>query len=187
MIESTNLYDSDIAQKIRLNAKKMENFVDNRPFNEIEIVLGFSSYIYWLVGLIRLEGTKKQDQYIETASESARAVALDFVAMIENSEILTKAIQEKIAFEPAKEIEWGLTKSENEEWKFSLTRAIILITRQLVYATLDYQDDIGKEDPLDKLDFLSYAELSDLYQEAILWASLILGVEAAQEIFVLSE
>lgn len=183
MKETLEFYNSDISQKIRANANKMAGLRDNQSFNEIELVLGFASYIYWLAGMIKLEGTKEQDTYLEEVSETAREVALEFTGLIKNSEHLKKVIQNKIPFNPEQEIEWGWSKVEHNNWKYCLTRAVILITRQLAYATLDYSDEISAEDPPEKLDFLSFVELPDLYQEALLWGSIVLGPEAAGELF----
>ena len=64
-----------------------------------------------------------------------------------------------------------------------LTRAIILITRQLVYATVDFIASDEKEASADSLYFLAFSELADLFQEAVVWASYVIGVEHAQELF----
>ncbi|MDD4693667.1 MAG: hypothetical protein PHD88_04575 [Firmicutes bacterium] len=175
-------YDSEIVEKVRLNAVKMETYRDNRSFSEIELVLGFSAYVYWLAGVLKLED-KAQEEYLEGASETARQVALDFTAMLNDSQELLSAIKKITPFEPEEELKWSKTKTEPNNWKFSLTRAIILITRQLAYATLDFTNSIGKDAPQENLDFLEFVELSDLFQEAILWASFVIGIDSAQKLF----
>ncbi|HOL13756.1 MAG TPA: hypothetical protein PLD61_05260, partial [Bacillota bacterium] len=81
------------------------------------------------------------------------------------------------------ELVWGREKATHNHWKFSLTRAIILITRQLVYATVDFIASDEKEASADSLYFLAFSELADLFQEAVVWASYVIGVEHAQELF----
>lgn len=75
MVKDSRLYSSEIVSKVRLNAAKMEQYRDGRVFNEIELVLGFSSYVYWLAALFRLD-EKGQDDFLSRASETAREIAL---------------------------------------------------------------------------------------------------------------
>ncbi len=180
MIDNHEYYTSEIVAKIRPNAVKMEVFRDNKTFNEMELVLGFSAYIYWLAGAVSLEVKKEQDEYLKTASESARQVALEFVGMLKANKYLTATIKKQIDFNPEEELEWGWTKEENPKWHGCLTRAIVLITRGLAYATLDYSDAIGPFESVETLEFLKFVELADLYQEAFIWASMVMGSKAAQ-------
>lgn len=185
MTISNNYYDSEIVAKIRLNAKKMEEYRDNKTFSEIELVLGFSAYIYWLAGVIRLEGTKEQDEYLDASSETARQVALEFIGMIKHEKTLVNAIKMETDFEPEIELELGWAKEKNNQWKFSLTRAVILIARQLAYATIDYSASNKRGQKEDDLDFLKFAEIADLYQEAMIWAGFIIGMDNAQKLFAM--
>lgn len=183
MVENKAYYTSEIVEKIRLNAAKMEIFRENKAFNEIELVLGFSSYIYWLAGAISLEGKKEQDDYLKNTSESARKVALEFVAMLNANKELITLIKKQKEFNPEVELEWGYGKENDPKWQQCLTRAIVLITRGLAYATLDYSEAIGPLEPFETLEFLKYVELADLYQEALIWASFVMGSEAFKWLF----
>ena len=182
MVKDSRLYSSEIVSKVRLNAAKMEQYRDGRVFNEIELVLGFSSYVYWLAALFRLD-EKGQDDFLSRASETAREIALDFVAMLKAKPELLEAVQKVTPFNPDIELVWGREKATHNHWKFSLTRAIILITRQLVYATVDFIASDENEASADSLYFLAFSELADLFQEAVVWASYVIGVEHAQELF----
>ena len=106
--------------------------------------------------------------------------------MLKANKDLTTIIKKQIDFNPEEELEWGWTKENDPKWQLCLTRAIVLITRGLAYATLDYSEAIGPFEPLGTLEFLKYVELADLYQEAFIWASFIIGSEAAQQLFNIS-
>ena len=92
---------------------------------------------------------------------------------------LLEAVQKVTPFNPDIELVWGREKATHNHWKFSLTRAIILITRQLVYATVDFIAFDEKEASADSLYFLAFSELADLAGSSGL-ANYVIGVEHAK-------
>jgi hypothetical protein len=133
--------------KIELDAavRGVQSYRPNKPFIPLEQALGLTAFATWL------EMRQQNDElYLMSPNESARLVAIQIVEEVLSKKATIELIRAEVpSFDPETEVIWAKQKVSHSQWQATLTRAIIMLCRELAYR---YTGIVGeKSDLLDQL------------------------------------
>ena len=143
-------------------SKIMQCYRPDKPFSQLEQALGLMAFTVWL------ELREQTDEvYFMPPSVSARLAAIQFVEEVLSQTGTRKVVQAKIpTFKPEIEIVWAREKANHEQWKTTLTRAIIMLCRAFAYRYTGVTGD--KSDLLDQLHPDEIRKVAiDMYHQAL--------------------
>lgn len=121
---------SVLCEEVNVAAREMQSYRPSKYFTELEKAL--SLYCYSAVLYNVEQNSISVNQLNAFASNIGRESAL----LITEDELIHKehVIRRHVSnYSIEKELMWGKSRAEHEEWKYCTTRALILITRELVY------------------------------------------------------
>lgn len=118
----------------------MQSFRKDQPFDNLELAYGLMAYQDWLDGAQRIADTyglgEELDDYFYGCNNTAREAAINLMKSEFRDPGTLNAISRSRFIDPSREISLaenpGLS-SFNPYWETSLTRATILLCRQMAY------------------------------------------------------
>ena len=136
--------DQMVRTEIRNAAQEFSSYLD-RDFSEQELALGFASFVLWYLHGLDLQARDDDEgfsHHIGAANQTARDSAVVFSLRVAGDrKVLPALILHFHAFDPTREAEVaalriGPSDERWSEWKQSLTRVLILVTRSLAWALI---------------------------------------------------
>ena len=136
-------------------AQSMQSYRPGQPFTDTEKALGLMAFCVWLNSAMT-----DRKSYLDSPNVSAREVAIDLIEQDFSSAWATSCIRAKYpSYDPGQEVAWAVNTASHSEWNDSITRATIMICRQLAYRVC------GRE-PLKNREFL-YIPAQTMYNESV--------------------
>jgi hypothetical protein len=152
----------------------MQSFRPGEPFTQLELAFGYSAFIKWMEISLQKQHNNSPDfyEFYEGCNHSAREVATKFIDMANKNQFISSKLERHYGkIDNQKEMQLagkGLLSSFNPDWNSSLTRAVIMVCRQLAYLYTGIMGDtfglVGKG--------ISWVELNEA---SSIWLSEVLG------------
>ena len=121
---------SNLCEEVNAAAREMQSYRPGKHFTELEKALSlfcFATFLY---------NVEKNSSFANQVNEFGSMMARQSAIIVTESELIHKehVVKRYIpSYNINNELEWCKSNVENDKWKFCTTRALILITRELVY------------------------------------------------------
>lgn len=151
--------DSELRNGLRRVASTMHNERRGIPFSQVELALGVTSFLFWVIW-----GKRGDNPYhFEAPNDSARSCAIEFSRFLDMPPMKGAICKAVPSFKGPKEMRLAQMRvyswqPEWSQWELCLTRSLILITRAFVYA---YTGILGET----LGDYLGPCSLGDVMRE----------------------
>ncbi|WLR55427.1 hypothetical protein LC048_24745 [Mesobacillus subterraneus] len=134
-VEKMNL----IKREVTRAGQEMQSYRPGEPFTQLEMAFGYAAFMKWLALALQKQQNNSSDfyEFYEGCNHSAREIATQFMELAYQDAGVNRALRHHYgSLDGRNELRLagqGLSASFNPEWNGSLTRAVIMICRQLAY------------------------------------------------------
>ncbi|MCM3364886.1 hypothetical protein [Niallia sp. MER TA 168] len=128
-----------IKREVERAGKEMQSNRPGNSFTQIELAFGYAAFMKWLALALQKKQNNTPDfyEFYEGCNDSAREIATQFMDLVYQESNISRALKHHYGnLDTNKEIQLamqGASASYNPNWNNSLTRAVIMICRQLAY------------------------------------------------------
>lgn len=128
-----------IKQEVERAGREMQSYRPGEPFTELEKAFGYAAFMKWLALSVQKQQRNDPDfyEFYEGCNQSAKEIALTFMDLAFHDRAISGMLSRKYEeLDGAKEVKLGLNAavaSFNPEWHSSLTRAVVMVCRQMAY------------------------------------------------------
>lgn len=132
--------EQQIISEIKRAGRSMQSYRRSAPFDNLELAYGLMAYTDWLDGAQRIADRYglgvELDDYFYACNQTAREAAINLMKSEFRDPGTLNAISRSRFIDPSRELDLAdnpSVSSFNSYWETCLTRAVILLCRQMAY------------------------------------------------------
>ncbi|WP_214803840.1 hypothetical protein [Exiguobacterium sp. s194] len=144
-----NNVEQQIILEIQRAGMFMQSYRPNKPFDNLELAYGLMAYQDWLDGAMQIVDSfgmgEEIDNYLYSCNQTARDAAINLMRVEFSDPGTLNAISRSRTINPSQELNLANNpslSSYNPYWETCLTRAVILLCRQMAYFFTGREGDV---------------------------------------------